>query len=71
MKLTVSLIIDATTKNVLDLLQGPAGGLGNDIVDESNRQESTECVDLKISLNPSIIEHDLRSQSLVQDRLHP
>jgi hypothetical protein len=71
MKLIVSFIIDATTKNVLDLLQGPTGGLGNDIVDESNRQEPTECVYLKISLNPAIMEHDLRNRSLVQDRHHP
>jgi len=46
MKLTVSLMIHAIGKNILDLLQGPTGSLGNDIVDESNRQESTKCVDL-------------------------
>jgi len=47
MKLTVSLIIHPIRKNILDLLQGPTGSLGNDIVDESNGQESTKCVDLK------------------------
>jgi hypothetical protein len=49
MKLIVSLSIHAIAKNILDLLQGPTGSLGNDKVDESNGQESTECVNLKIS----------------------
>ena len=50
MKLTVSLIILAIGENILDLLQGPTGSLGNDVVDKSNGQESTKCVDL-ISAN--------------------